>query len=111
MIPPLASAAGRAGALFTDGSGYRQAVLGGRAASAPAFVPPHWSAAGLLLGLLSTALAIALAALAVRRPARTGAAALLAPVRRLQSGHVGDYVAWMVAGTALLTALTVPGIR
>lgn len=111
LSPALASAAGRAGALFTDGPGYRHAVLGGRAASTPAFTPPHWSAAGMLLGLLSTALAIALATLGVRRSARTGAAALLAPVRRLQSGHVGDYVAWMVAGVALLTALTVPGIR
>ncbi|MET7901907.1 hypothetical protein ABZS86_10595 [Streptomyces sp. NPDC005355] len=112
VIPAVASAVGRAGALFADGTGYRRAVLDGRATAAPELAPPHWSAAGILLGPLSTALAVALAALAVRRrPARTGTAALLAPVRRLQSGHIGDYVAWMVAGTALLAALTVPGVR
>ncbi|MCQ8830398.1 hypothetical protein [Streptomyces malaysiensis] len=75
------------------------------------YVPPHWQTTGILLGLLSTALAITLATLAVRRPVHTGTAALLAPLRRLQSGHIGDYVAWLVAGTALLTVLTVPGIR
>lgn len=110
VIPAVGPAMGRAGALFADGTGYRHAVLDGRATAAPELAPPHWSAAGILLGLLSTALAVALAALAVRRPARTGTAPL-APVRRLQSGHVGDYVAWMVAGTALLAALTVPGVR
>ncbi|MGP3938735.1 complex I subunit 5 family protein [Streptomyces sp. 6N106] len=111
VIPAVASAVDRAGALFTDTGGYRRSVLDGRAAAVPASVPPHWQATGILLGLLSTALAITLATLAVRRPVRTGTAALLAPVRRLQSGHIGDYVAWLVAGTALLTVLTVPGVR
>ncbi|MFE1931527.1 hypothetical protein ACFW95_14370 [Streptomyces sp. NPDC059474] len=111
VSPAVAAAVGRAGALFTDTGGYRRSVLDGRAAAVPASVPPHWQATGILLGPLSTALAIALATLAVRRPVRTGTAALLAPVRRLQSGHIGDYVAWLVAGTALLTALTVPGVR
>ncbi|MFF5586378.1 complex I subunit 5 family protein [Streptomyces hygroscopicus] len=110
-IPAVASAVGRAGALFTDTGGYRRTVLDGRAAATPALPPPHWQTTGVLLGLLSTGLAIALAALAVRHPARTGRPALLAPVRRLQSGHIGDYVAWLAAGTALLTVLTVPGIR
>ncbi|PNG91560.1 hypothetical protein SMF913_27025 [Streptomyces malaysiensis] len=102
---------GRAGALLTDTGGYRRTVLDGRAAAAPVYVPPHWQTTGILFGLLSTALAITLATLAVRRPVHTGTAALLAPLRRLQSGHIGDYVAWLVAGTALLTVLTVPGIR
>ncbi|QKV91527.1 NADH dehydrogenase [Streptomyces sp. NA02950] len=112
LAPAVAAGAGRAGALFADGTGYRGAVLDGRAAAAPSFTAPHWSAAGVLLGLLSTALAVALAQVAVRRgPAAGGAAAVLAPLRRLQSGHIGDYVAWTVAGTALLAALALPGIR
>ncbi|WP_413802486.1 hypothetical protein [Streptomyces iranensis] len=102
---------GRAGALFTDTGGYRRTVLDGHATAAPAHPPPHWQLTGILLGLLSAALAITLATLAVRRPVHTGTAALLAPVRRLQSGHIGDYVAWLIAGTALLTLLTVPGVR
>ncbi|XBQ36416.1 complex I subunit 5 family protein [Streptomyces rapamycinicus] len=111
VIPAVGSAVGRAGALFTDTGGYRRTVLDGHAAAAPAHPPPHWQLTGILLGLLSAALAITLATLAVRRPVHTGTAALLAPVRRLQSGHIGDYVAWLIAGTALLTVLTVPGVH
>ncbi|TMU89844.1 complex I subunit 5 family protein [Streptomyces sp. DASNCL29] len=111
VIPAVGFAVGRAGALFTDTGGYRRTVLDGHTAAAPAHLPPHWQLTGILLGLLSTALAITLATLAVRRPVHAGTAALLAPVRRLQSGHIGDYVAWLIAGTALLTVLTVPGVR
>ncbi|WP_267958793.1 hypothetical protein, partial [Streptomyces sp. NRRL S-146] len=32
------------------------------------------------------------------------------PLRRLQSGHVGDYVAWLLVGTSLLGALALPGV-
>ncbi|OMI33018.1 NADH-ubiquinone/plastoquinone (complex I) oxidoreductase, partial [Streptomyces sparsogenes DSM 40356] len=107
----VTATAERAGRLFTDARGYRAAVLDGRPVAAPAAVAQHWPTTGILLGLLSTALAAALAALAVWRPARTGATALTAPVRRLQSGHIGDYVAWLVVGMALLTALTATGLR
>ncbi|MEU6549511.1 complex I subunit 5 family protein [Streptomyces sp. NPDC046915] len=69
-----------------------------------------WTPAGVLLGLLSTLLAFALAALAVTRPSRTAAPAWARPLRRLQSGHVGDYVAWLLLGTTLLGALTLPGV-
>ncbi|WP_237288076.1 hypothetical protein [Streptomyces malaysiensis] len=79
VIPAVASAVGRAGALFTDTGGYRRTVLDGRTAAAPVYVPPHWQTTGILFGLLSTALAITLATLAVRRPVHTGTAALLAP--------------------------------
>lgn len=70
----------------------------------------HWTASGVVLGLVSTALAAGCAALAVRRagPARTGRA--WAPVRRLQSGHIGDYVAWTIMGVALLAVLAGPSM-
>jgi len=71
---------------------------------------PRWTAAGVLLGLLSTALAAGLAALAVTRPHVTAPHAWTGPVRRLQSGHVGDYVAWLVAGAALVGALAWPAV-
>ncbi|MFC0843209.1 hypothetical protein ACFH04_41665 [Streptomyces noboritoensis] len=32
------------------------------------------------------------------------------PLRRLHSGHIGDYVAWLPAGTALLGALALTGV-
>jgi multicomponent Na+:H+ antiporter subunit D len=69
-----------------------------------------WTASGVLLGLLSTLLAVALAAVAVARPRKLAVPDWALPLRRLQSGHVGDYVAWVLVGTALLGALALPGV-
>lgn len=44
------------------------------------------------------------------RPKPLGEPSWTAPLRRLQSGHIGDYVAWMLMGTTLLAALALPGI-
>jgi multicomponent Na+:H+ antiporter subunit D len=65
---------------------------------------------GILLGVASTVLAAALAALAVSRPSLLAADGWGRPLRRLQSGHVGDYVAWVLAGATLLGVLALPGI-
>src|SRR5882757_3299598 len=59
----------------------------------------------VLHGLTSTLLALGLAALAVTRPKLLGERSWTAPLRRLQSGHIGDYVAWMLMGTTLLAVL------
>ncbi len=75
---------------------------------AHAFV--HWTLPGVLLGVASTVLALALAGLAVSRPSWVAAPGWAAPLRRLQSGHVGDYVAWLLVGATVLGALTLPGI-
>jgi multicomponent Na+:H+ antiporter subunit D len=64
----------------------------------------------VLLGLTSTLLAVALAALAVTRREGLPGGAWAGPLRRLRSGHIGDYVAWLLAGAALLGALTLPGV-
>ncbi|MFD4874412.1 hypothetical protein ACFWOB_13685 [Streptomyces sp. NPDC058420] len=77
----------------------------GRAAPAP-----HWTLVGVLLGLASTLLALGLAALAVTRPKPLGDPSWTAPLRRLQSGHIGDYAVWLLMGTALLAALALPGV-
>ncbi|MFI6932185.1 complex I subunit 5 family protein [Streptomyces sp. NPDC050287] len=70
----------------------------------------HWTPVGVLLGVASTVLAAALAALAVSRPGLLAAPGWGRPLRRLQSGHVGDYVAWVLAGATLLGVLALPGI-
>jgi multicomponent Na+:H+ antiporter subunit D len=70
----------------------------------------HWTPAGVLLDLTSTLLAVGLAAVAVTRPALLAAPDWALPLRRLQSGHVGDYVAWVLVGATLLGALALPGI-
>ncbi|WP_420310409.1 complex I subunit 5 family protein [Streptomyces sp. YS-B37] len=88
--------------------GFATAV--GHAVSGGAAPLPHWTPAGALLGLTSTLLALTLAALAVTHPKPLGDGSWAAPLRRLQSGHIGDYVAWMLTGTTLLAALALPGI-
>ncbi|MFJ7073955.1 complex I subunit 5 family protein [Streptomyces sp. NPDC098781] len=81
------------------------------AGSGGAVVPaPHWSPAGVLLDLVSTALALGLAAVAVTRPGLLAAPDRALPLRRLQSGHVGDYVAWLLVGATVLGTLTLPGL-
>ncbi|MDQ0597079.1 multicomponent Na+:H+ antiporter subunit D [Streptomyces canus] len=70
----------------------------------------HWTPAGVLLGLVSTALAVGLAAVAVTRPRLLAAPGRALSLRRLQSGHIGDYVAWLLVGAGLLGALALPGI-
>ncbi|MEU9192274.1 complex I subunit 5 family protein [Streptomyces hundungensis] len=71
---------------------------------------PHWTPLGVLLGLASAALGAGLAAAAVRGPAHREPRPWTEPLRRLHSGHVGDYVAWLLMGTALLGALALPGV-
>ncbi|MFE6938200.1 complex I subunit 5 family protein [Streptomyces chartreusis] len=81
------------------------------AGSGGAVVPaPHWSPAGVLLDLVATALALGLAALAVTRPGWLAAPRRALPLRRLQSGHVGDYVAWVLVGATVVGALALPGL-
>jgi multicomponent Na+:H+ antiporter subunit D len=67
----------------------------------------------VLLGLLSCGLAVGVAAAALRSgrlPRPLGAAGRLgAPVvaglRRVHSGRIGDYVAWLFLGTAVFAGL------
>jgi multicomponent Na+:H+ antiporter subunit D len=80
------------------------------AGSGGAHASAAWTAHGVLLGLAATVLSVALAGLAVTRPDWTAAPDWAAPLRRLQSGHVGDYVAWFLMGTAVLGALALPGV-
>ncbi|MEU6478764.1 complex I subunit 5 family protein [Streptomyces sp. NPDC047017] len=74
------------------------------------FSSVHWTATGVLLDLLSALLAVGLAGVAVARPGLLAAPGWALPLRRLQSGHVGDYVAWLLVGAALLGALALPGV-
>jgi multicomponent Na+:H+ antiporter subunit D len=78
--------------------------------SAGVFTSVHRTPAGALLGLVSTLLAGGLALLAVTRPKPFAVPDAALPLRRLRSGHVGDYVAWVLVGTTVLGALTLPGM-
>jgi multicomponent Na+:H+ antiporter subunit D len=90
-VPRLATAVGTAADRFT-----------GQVIPSP---PPGWTTPGVVLGILSAVAAMALATAAVRMPRRLGFLRWTTPLRRLHSGHVGDYIAWVVAGTALLALL------
>lgn len=120
LLPVVQRAIGGAAITFMDGTGYVAAALRLPHAAAAGEVPTGWTAEGVVLGLVSTGVAIAGAAVAVsgegrrgwyrripapivtaRRPAQTA----LAGLRALHSGHIGDYVAWLVLGVVALTAL------
>ncbi|MFD4532075.1 hypothetical protein ACFWNL_14565 [Kitasatospora sp. NPDC058397] len=102
---------GRLPAVF----GLVSALTGGAAPAVPAASAPEtwWTTSGIGLGLLSALIAVdfAVAAAAVRRDPRRGTGGpyrtTVRPLRRLHSGLLGDYVAWLAVGlTALLVALT-----
>ncbi|MFD0374429.1 complex I subunit 5 family protein [Streptomyces sp. NPDC127112] len=119
LLPGLAHRIAEAAALFCDPAGYAAAVTGRPAAAAGPPVPEvEWTATGVLLGLAGAVLAAAMAAAALWGPALKGPAAgavraaadraivlAVVPLRRLHSGHVGDYVAWLAAGLAALMAV------
>jgi multicomponent Na+:H+ antiporter subunit D len=67
-----------------------------------------WTWSGLVLGLLSAALAVAIALPACISGLGRLRPVLKAPlhvVHRLHSGHVGDYAAWLLCGMATVGAL------
>jgi multicomponent Na+:H+ antiporter subunit D len=122
VLPVVHRAIGHAATTFMDGTGYVAAALHlpPAASGAVAEVPTEWTVEGVVLGLVSTAVAVIGAALAVSGEGRRGwyrriptpvttvrkpAATALAGLRALHSGHIGDYVAWLVLGVVALTAL------
>lgn len=111
VVPPLARYAGRAGVGMADHSGYLDQVLHGTTTMPIAGSQPGWTGSGVVLGLFSTVLAAGFAFLAVRGiPSWVRALGRrLAPaghlLHRLHSGHIGDYVAWLVIGVAVMYGL------
>ncbi|WP_265863495.1 complex I subunit 5 family protein [Streptomyces sp. SKN60] len=121
LVPALWRYVAAGSVLFHDPAGYGAAVTGVPGGGGTGTAPPPevaWSLPGILFGLLSTALAAGCAAGALwgpalhgrlARTARAGADAVdrtvVLAVRRQHSGHVGDYVAWLLAGLAALTAV------
>ncbi|SEK46367.1 complex I subunit 5 family protein [Streptacidiphilus jiangxiensis] len=121
LLPGPVTALTRAGQLFTSRAAYLAAV--GLAPTnqpampvvTPVAPPVVWTGEGIALGLLSTILAAALAATALWGPALQGAAAhrlrglaaavtqrLVAPLRSLHSGRLGDNAVWLATGVAVL---------
>jgi multicomponent Na+:H+ antiporter subunit D len=125
LIPGLTSWIAEGAARFVDGAGYRASVLHG---ALPATIPPpdlSWTASAVWWGLSSSGLALlAGLGMAYRGPlsrvlgrglhdrqharlqALVGPAqAVLHSVERAHSGHIGDYVAWLLLGVAAFAVL------
>ncbi|MFC4242935.1 complex I subunit 5 family protein [Gryllotalpicola reticulitermitis] len=117
MVPGLVPSATRAAHRFMDYKGYSAAVLYGRVGYVDGAVPhlELWSASGVALAGISVAAALVVAFLgvdtqatqtaAVRRAMRAASALASAPLeflRRLHSGHVGDYIVWLIFGVGIM---------
>ncbi|MGH3865871.1 MAG: NADH-quinone oxidoreductase subunit K [Pseudonocardiaceae bacterium] len=111
LLPGLAAFAQDAAQQLLDSTGYAAAALDGvRAVPPPTPQVMTWSPAGLLLGILSALLALLVATIALYRdrpPQRlSGVLPMLSlPLRALRaahSGHLGDYVVWLLLGVTLL---------
>ncbi|MFB7668227.1 complex I subunit 5 family protein [Kitasatospora sp. NPDC056138] len=106
-VPSVAAAMAHGSALFTDRSAYASAAAGARAmAGAAPTGGGAWTGTGIALGLLSAVLAVLAATAAVRLRAapslRHLTARIIAPLRRLHSGLLGDYLTWLAVGIAAL---------
>ncbi|MGW0768967.1 complex I subunit 5 family protein [Streptomyces sp. NPDC002676] len=112
LLPGVGDALARAARQFTDRTAYTAAVHGHTVAPSSPVPDTGWSAEGVLLAFASTALAVLLASAAVwgarwRGTDRVGAVCravgreVILPLRRLHSGHLGDYVAWLAVGVAV----------
>jgi multicomponent Na+:H+ antiporter subunit D len=110
VLPQASQIAGRAGADASDSSGYAHDVLPAIPAG-PAEVLPvvEWTVSGTLLSLASVVVAAALAAAALwpgRLPEPPAAVSnALKALHRAHSGHLGDYVAWLLVGVTILAVL------
>ena len=111
LIPGLVPAIERAAGHFTDHAAYAGRVLRGRPVPYPPVPPSHIEPFDYLYAAASTLGALAVAALTLfgaplcRRLPRGfegPARAAITQLRRLHSGHIGDYIAWWTAAAAML---------
>jgi multicomponent Na+:H+ antiporter subunit D len=120
FLPRLEPGVGRAARLFVMHDAYAAAVLDGAARPQPA-APAPLPSPGALERMLPPLAALAIAGMALfqgrLRPLPVAATGrliriLLGPLQTVHSGHVGDYVSWLVFGTAELgSALFLPSGR
>jgi multicomponent Na+:H+ antiporter subunit D len=110
LIPGVTEAFRSAAERFAEGPAYVRAVLDGvRPARLPAASAYSAPPSAYIYAALTFAGAVLAAGLALFQPSPSRLAAPLArarslgrSVRGLHSGHVGDYVAWLVLGVAAL---------
>ena len=102
VLPHVGSILSRVGAQLRDSTGYSQATLDLAHVSAPRPpAVPLWTGGGLALDAAERGRRLP-ARGAPGTPAAPRAASpsgrVVEPLRRLHSGHIGDYVAWLAVG-------------
>ncbi|NMO88488.1 NADH dehydrogenase [Actinomycetospora sp. TBRC 11914] len=111
VLPLIGRVGALAGERLADGGAYRAAVLGTGAVAGAVPEPVSWHPPGVVTGVLTTAAAVVLALLVLvsgrvparrRRPVRRAIGPVVLGLERLHSGHVGDYVAWLLFGAAVI---------
>jgi multicomponent Na+:H+ antiporter subunit D len=114
VLPGARDAVTAGGHLFIDQAAYAGQALRHAASTWPRLAPSaSWQPSGVGLGLLSAALAVCFAWLGLyagrlpRPLAAVGRAGVpvMRGLHRLHSGHIGDYIAWLLTGVAGLAAL------
>jgi multicomponent Na+:H+ antiporter subunit D len=108
-IPGLRSNAEASAEFFTDQSSYAHAVLNSAEPAAAERKPAEPLSASILRCGIALLLAILLALGSILRKRTSGMLNFTrrlelgnAAIRKLHSGHPGDYVAWLSAGTAVI---------
>jgi multicomponent Na+:H+ antiporter subunit D len=111
LVPGALAAVQRQAARFVDHAAYAGWVLHAAPITWPAVTVEHVKAIDLLVGLLTLAGAVGIAAVglfgrplraALPEPLARRAGGAVRVVRFAHSGHIGDYIAWWSAGTGLL---------
>ena len=112
LVPTVLHGAQDAAASFSDRAAYAATVLHGASPGPRATETAPLELPALLVGLGTAAGALLLAAIALARPRNPLPMAVNRPVevaffrlRRLHSGQVGDYVAWLTVGVAVFGGL------
>jgi multicomponent Na+:H+ antiporter subunit D len=117
LAPNLAESALVAASRLAQPAAYAHAVLAGAPSPTPDTAEStRWSASAVLTGVGSALLAVAVAAAALgagklRAAVTPALVRAIHPLRRLHSGHPGDYVAWLAAGAATLAVVAVSLLR
>lgn len=109
VVPDIGKAASHAAERLIDGTGYAGQLLSG-APPSPLLPEPTavWTGTGVWLGLLSVALSVLVAAAGLwsrRLRWLEAGEPVMRRLHRVHTGHIGDYVAWMFAGMAVVVAL------
>jgi multicomponent Na+:H+ antiporter subunit D len=106
-VPAVSHVIGDGAQRLLDRPGFLGQALYGAGSAQPTeqLADAEWSWPSVMLGLLSAVLAVAIAVIGVRLGVGRLLKKPLHVLHRLHSGHVGDYVAWLLLGIGLLGAL------